>query len=88
MNLLQKILLFLIASSLIFSASFESIVTNITSQVSGTMGKSIFTLIVIAVGIYMMKNWERLKEVWQVCVVIVIGAGVVTNSRQIVEWFF
>lgn len=68
--------------------TFQDQVNSILDIVSNEYTKPIGALIVLGVGIYMIKERERLKEIFVSCIVIIIGTMVITNARQISDWLF
>lgn len=85
----MRVLLFLFFMQLwVFGATLEGIVTKIESYTQGSIAKSMATLIVIGIGIFMAKNHERLKEIWLVCVIIIAAIMLIVNARSVVSILF
>lgn len=85
---MKKILFFLALQSFIFAASFESVMNTILNAITGTVGKSIGTLIIIALGLYIAKNHDRLKDIWLTCLLVFLGICLALNAKTIVNYFF
>lgn len=83
-----SLIFFIFLANFVQAKSFEDIVNNVLDLVSNTYMKLIGSLIILAVGIYMIKEKERLKEILVNCIVIIVGTAVVVNAREISNWFF
>lgn len=82
------LIFFIFLANFAQAKSFEDVVNSILDLVSNTYMKLIGSLIILAVGIYMIKEKERLKEILVNCIVIIVGTAVVVNAREISNWFF
>lgn len=68
--------------------TFQDQVNSILDIVSNDYTKPLGGLIILGVGIYMIKEKERLKEIFVNCIVIIIATMVITNAREIANWLF
>lgn len=82
------ILLFLLMNNFADAKTFRDQVNNILDVVSNDYTKPLGGLIVLAIAIYMIKEKDRIKEIFITCIIFIIFTMVVTNARQIGDWFF
>lgn len=68
-------------------ADLNSMVTKIFGWVKTAL-VAIGTLIIIAVGIYFLKNLERWKEIFVQCVGIIAATLLIMNADTISQWAF
>lgn len=68
--------------------TFQDQVNSILDIVSNDYTKPLGGLIILGIGIYMIKEKERLKEIFVNCIVIIIATIVITNARTIGDWLF
>lgn len=68
--------------------TFQDQVNNILDIVSNDYTKPLGGLVVLGIGIYMIKEKERLKEIFISCILIIIATMVITNAREIANWLF
>ncbi len=68
-------------------ADLNSMVTKIFGWVKTAL-VAIGTLIIIAVGIYFLKNLERWKEIFVQCVGIIAVTLLIMNADTISQWAF
>lgn len=82
------LVLFSLPNILFAAASFEDIVKKIVEYTQSSLIKSIATLIIIGVFIYMIKNHDRLKEIFVLCITIILGLFGIINASAIANWMF
>lgn len=92
---MKQILIFRFFSYLILmqellfgAADIESIVKKIVEFTQSPAVKSICTLIIIGIGIYMAKNHDRLKEIFTMCITIIIALSMILAADKIANWMF
>lgn len=68
--------------------TFQDQVNSILDIVSNDYTKPLGGLIILGIGIYMIKEKERLKEIFISCILIIIATMVITNAREIANWLF
>ncbi len=73
--------------SVVFSADLTSIVNKISSWIQTAL-TAIGTIIIIAVAIYFMKNLDRWKEIFLVCLGIVLATLGIMNAQAISFFLF
>lgn len=78
--------LMLITPNFMFRASLADIVQKINDWIQNSFVKPMLTLVIIAVFIYMAKNHDRIKEIWVMCVIILIAVIGIMNAGNIAEW--
>lgn len=81
------ILLFLLMMNFADAKTFKEQVDRILDVVSNDYTKPIGGLIVLAIAVYMIKEKDRIKEIFVTCIIFIIFTMVVTNARQIADWF-
>lgn len=81
------ILLFLLMMNFADAKTFKEQVDRILDVVSNDYTKPMGGLIVLAIAIYMIKEKDRIKEIFVTCIIFIIFTMVVTNARQISDWF-
>lgn len=74
--------------SLVFAdgGGLEGVVNKINTWVQGSFVKPMLTLVVIAVFIYMAKNHDRIKEIWVMCLIIILSVVGIMNAQNIADW--
>lgn len=84
----EKIVALLIITlpNFVFGAGFAELVQQIDQWIQNSFVKPMLTLVIIAVGIYVAKNHDRIKEIWVMCVIIVVAVLVIMNAGNIAEW--
>lgn len=73
--------------SLALGADLDSVVSKISSTAITYM-RVVGVLIIIGLAIYIMKNYERLKEIFVMCLTIFIGAIILINADSVSSFFF
>ncbi|MBR2111597.1 MAG: hypothetical protein IJ950_01365 [Helicobacter sp.] len=83
--------LFLLAlglfSDVALSADLNSMVSKIFNWVQTAL-TAIGTIIIVAVGIYFLKNLERWKEIFITCLGIIGATLLIMNAQSISQWAF
>ncbi|TLD95421.1 hypothetical protein LS71_008430 [Helicobacter jaachi] len=69
------------------AADLQTMVSKITNWLSTGL-KAIGTIIIIAVGIYFMKNLDRWKEIFLTCIGIIAATLIIMNADTIANTFF
>lgn len=69
-----------------FGASLADIVKEIDNWIQNSFVKPMLTLVIIAIFIYMAKNHDRIKEIWVMCIIILIAVIGIMNAGNIAEW--
>lgn len=82
---LVSLLLFTLPS-FVFGASLADIVKEIDNWIQNSFVKPMLTLVIIAIFIYMAKNHDRIKEIWVMCIIILIAVIGIMNAGNIAEW--
>lgn len=72
--------------SFVFGASLADIVKEIDNWIQNSFVKPMLTLVIIAIFIYMAKNHDRIKEIWVMCIIILIAVIGIMNAGNIAEW--
>ena len=73
--------------SAVFAAKgLEAVVNEINEWVQGSFVKPMLTLVIIAVFIYMAKNHDRIKEIWVMCLIIILSVVGIMNAKTIADW--
>lgn len=71
----------------VFAAKgLEAVVDEINTWVQGSFVKPMLTLVIIAVFIYMAKNHDRIKEIWVMCLIIILSVVGIMNAKTIADW--
>ncbi|TLD86262.1 hypothetical protein LS66_009565 [Helicobacter sp. MIT 03-1614] len=78
---------FVLIPELALSADLNSMVSKIFNWVQTAL-TAIGTLIIVAVGIYFLKNLERWKEIFIQCVGIIAATLLIMNAQAISQWAF
>ncbi|WP_334083449.1 TrbC/VirB2 family protein [Helicobacter typhlonius] len=78
---------FVLMPELALSADLNSMVSKIFNWVQTAL-TAIGTLIIVAVGIYFLKNLERWKEIFIQCVGIIAATLLIMNAQAISQWAF
>lgn len=78
---------FVLMPELALSADLNSMVSKIFNWVQTAL-TAIGTLIIVAVGIYFLKNLERWKEIFIQCVGIIAATLLIINAQAISQWAF
>ncbi|WP_276890340.1 TrbC/VirB2 family protein [Helicobacter japonicus] len=78
---------FILMPELALSADLNSMVSKIFNWVQTAL-TAIGTLIIVAVGIYFLKNLERWKEIFIQCVGIIAATLLIMNAQAISQWAF
>ena len=78
---------FVLMPELALSADLNSMVSKIFNWVQTAL-TAIGTLIIVAVGIYFLKNLERWKEIFIQCVGIIAATLLIMNAQAISQWSF
>ena len=78
---------FVLLPELALSADLNSMVSKIFNWVQTAL-TAIGTLIIVAVGIYFLKNLERWKEIFIQCVGIIAATLLIMNAQAISQWAF
>ncbi|MDO7253086.1 virB2 type IV secretion protein [Helicobacter cappadocius] len=81
-----SLMIFIFLMNFAEAKNFVDQVNNILDLISNTYMKALGGLIILAVGIYMIKEKERLKEIATSCIVIIVAVATITNARQIADW--
>lgn len=69
------------------SADLNSMVSKIFNWIQSAL-TAIGTLIVVAVGIYFLRNLERWKEIFIQCIGIIAATLLIMNAQAISQWAF
>lgn len=80
------VLLLFTLPSFVFGASLADIVKEIDNWIQNSFVKPMLTLVIIAIFIYMAKNHDRIKEIWVMCIIILIAVIGIMNAGNIAEW--
>ncbi|PAF42320.1 hypothetical protein BKH45_04360 [Helicobacter sp. 11S03491-1] len=67
---------------------FGTFINEILNLISNTYMKALGSLIILGVGIYMIKEKERIKEIFVTCIIIIIGVAVIVNAKEISNYIF
>ncbi|WP_334084823.1 TrbC/VirB2 family protein [Helicobacter typhlonius] len=78
---------FVLMPELALSADLNSMVSKIFNWVQTAL-TAIGTLIIVAVGIYFLRNLERWKEIFIQCVGIIAATLLIMNAQAISQWAF
>ncbi|MGI0405910.1 TrbC/VirB2 family protein [Helicobacter himalayensis] len=78
---------FVLMPEIALSADLNSMVSKIFNWVQTAL-TAIGTLIIVAVGIYFLKNLERWKEIFIQCVGIIAATLLIMNAQAISQWAF
>ncbi|WP_394996079.1 TrbC/VirB2 family protein [uncultured Helicobacter sp.] len=87
LRLLIVLFISLVLPEMALGADLNSMVSKIFSWVQTAL-TAIGTLIIIAVGIYFLKNLERWKEIFIQCVGIIAATLLIMNAQSISQWAF
>lgn len=68
-------------------ADLQSMTTKIFAWIKTAL-TAVGTLVIVAVGIYFLKNLERWKEIFLTCVGIIGATLLITNADTISRWAF
>lgn len=68
------------------AASFEDMVNKIVKWLDSSVIKGLATIAIIAIGIYVIKNIDRWREIMFTCGVLIIGLMVLMNASTIANW--
>lgn len=80
---MRYLLLFFIMVDLASAKSFGDLVTSLLDFLNNGFMKAVGVLICIGIGIYMVKQHDRIKEILVTCIVIILGTLAITNSQAI-----
>lgn len=80
-------LIFVFSPEVVNAADLNSMVSKIFNWVQTAL-TAIGTLIIVAVGIYFLKNLERWKEIFIQCVGIIAATLLIMNAQAISQWAF
>lgn len=83
---LKIMALTLITPNFMFGASLADIVKKINDWIQDSSVKPMLVLVIIAIGIYIAKNHDRIKEIWVMCVIIIIAILIILNANSIANW--
>lgn len=83
---LKIMALILITPNFMFGASLADIVKKINDWIQDSFVKPMLVLVIIAIGIYIAKNHDRIKEIWVMCVIIIIAILIILNANSIANW--
>lgn len=76
-------LLLVTLPNFLFGAGLAELVQKINEWIQNSFVKPMLVLIIIAIGIYMAKNHDRIKEIWVMCVIIILAVLIVLNAQNI-----
>lgn len=79
-------LLLVTLPNLVFGAGLKELVDEINTWIQDSFVKPMLVLVIIAIGIYMAKNHDRIKEIWVMCVIIIIAILIILNAQGISNW--
>lgn len=79
-------LLLVTLPNLVFGAGLKELVEEINNWIQDSFVKPMLVLVIIAIGIYMAKNHDRIKEIWVMCVIIIIAVLIILNAGAIANW--
>lgn len=86
-KLLVVLTLSIIMPEVALSADLNSMVSKIFNWIQTAL-VAIGTLIIVAVGIYFLKNLDRWKEIFIQCLGIVAATLLIMNAQAISQWAF
>lgn len=73
-------------SSAFAAKGLAAVVDEINNWVQSSFVKPMLTLVIIAVFIYMAKNHDRIKEIWVMCLIIILSVVGIMNAKTIADW--
>lgn len=79
-------LLLVTLPNFLFGAGLKELVEEINNWIQDSFVKPMLVLVIIAIGIYMAKNHDRIKEIWVMCVIIIIAVLIILNAGAIANW--
>lgn len=79
-------LLLVTLPNFLFGAGLKELVDEINKWIQDSFVKPMLVLVIIAIGIYMAKNHDRIKEIWVMCVIIIIAILIILNASSIANW--
>lgn len=79
-------LLLVTLPNFLFGADLAKLVEEINKWIQDSFVKPMLVLVIIAIGIYMAKNHDRIKEIWVMCVIIIIAILIILNAGNISNW--
>ena len=79
-------LLLVTLPNFLFGAGLKELVDEINKWIQDSFVKPMLVLVIIAIGIYMAKNHDRIKEIWVMCVIIIIAILIILNANSIANW--
>ncbi|WP_394980615.1 TrbC/VirB2 family protein [uncultured Helicobacter sp.] len=86
-RLLVVLFLSILLPEIALSADLNSMVSKIFNWIQTAL-VAIGTLIIVAVGIYFLKNLDRWKEIFIQCLGIVAATLLIMNAQAISQWAF
>lgn len=81
-------LLFLLMANFAHAKGFKETIDTIVDYLDNVIIKSVGTLIIIAIGIYMLANHDKWREIFKTCLAIILAVLVVCNAKNISNMFF
>ena len=79
-------LLLVTLPNFLFGAGLKELVDEINKWIQDSFVKPMLVLVIIAIGIYMAKNHDRIKEIWVMCVIIIIAILIILNASENANW--
>lgn len=86
-KLLVVLFLSIFLPEIALSADLNSMVSKIFNWIQTAL-IAIGTLIIVAVGIYFLKNLDRWKEIFIQCLGIIAATLLIMNAQSISQWAF
>lgn len=86
-RLLVLLFISIIVPEMALSADLNSMVSKIFNWIQTAL-VAIGTLIIVAVGIYFLKNLDRWKEIFVQCLGIIAATLLIMNAQSIAQWAF
>lgn len=86
-KLLVMLLISIVLPEIALSADLNSMVSKIFNWIQTAL-IAIGTLIIVAVGIYFLKNLDRWKEIFIQCLGIIAATLLIMNAQSISQWAF
>lgn len=84
----KMFLAFLFSQSFVFGADIEALLEKVFSFLESGTAKSLVAIAFIGLGIYVLRNMERWKEILLNVIAIVVGLLTLLNARTLAGWFF
>lgn len=84
----KLLIVFGVSQSLVFGKNIEKVLEDIFSFLEGGIAKSIAGIIFVGLGIYVLRNLERWKEILLNVIATIVAITLILNARTIAGMFF